>query len=134
MAFSFVRAARMAFIICYSIFVCTAGAYAADAYGFLTGTVTNAGAPVAGAQVTATGNEHTISTTADAKGHFAFPPLAIGTYTISAKSGALTGRIGIDLGGTSSNVVVDVAPQSQVIGTIVATTPQVPSSVIAGTG
>ncbi|MGA2393936.1 MAG: TonB-dependent receptor [Candidatus Lustribacter sp.] len=128
------RCARTAFIICYSIFVCTAGAYAADAYGFLTGTITNAGAPVAGAQVTATGNQHTVSTTADAHGHFAFPPLAIGTYSITAKSGDLIGTASVDLGGGGSNVTVAVAAQSQVIGTVVGSVPQVPTSVIQGTG
>src|ERR1700733_7883953 len=103
-----VRPVRMAFIICYSIFyslfVCTAGAYAADATGFLAGTITNAGAPVAGARVTATGNNLTENTTSDARGHFAFPPLAIGTYGVTATSGDLTGKVSVDVGGGGSTV------------------------------
>src|SRR5580698_8831636 len=98
----FVRLARTAFIILYSIFVCTAGAYAADATGFLAGTITNDGAPVVGAQVTATGNNLTENTTTDAQGKFAFPPLAIGTYSVTAKSADLTGKISVDLGGGGS--------------------------------
>jgi hypothetical protein len=130
----FVRLARMAFIICYSIFVCTAGAYAADATGFLAGTITNAGAPVAGAQVTATGNNLTQNTSSDAHGHFAFPPLAIGTYNVTAKSGDLSGKASVDLGGGGSTVTVDVSAQSQVIGQIVSSVPQVPATVIQGSG
>lgn len=128
------RCARMAFIICYSIFVCTAGAYAADATGFLAGTITNAGAPVAGAQVSATGNQRTITTTSDANGHFAFPPLAIGTYDVSAKSGDQTGSTSVDLGAGGSTITIDVAASGQVIGKVAAVTPQVPASVIGGSG
>src|ERR1700733_9029970 len=133
-----VRPVRMAFIICYSIFysvfACTAGAYAADATGFLAGTITNAGASVAGAQVTATGNNLTQNTTSDAHGHFAFPPLAIGTYNVTAKSGDLTGKASVDLGGGGSRVAIDVSAQPHVIGKTVAGIPQVPAAVIQGSG
>src|ERR1700723_2981593 len=128
----FVRVVRMTFIICYSIFACTAGAYAAAATGFLAGTITNAGAPVAGAQVTATGNNLTQNTTSDAQGHFAFPPLTIGTYNVTAKSGELTGKTSVDLGGGGSTVAIDVSPQTQVIGETIATVSQVPAAVIQG--
>ena len=133
MSRSLVRFARTAFIICYSIFACTAGADAANANGFLTGTITNAGAAVAGAQVTAQGNNLTVNTTSDAAGRFAFPPLAIGTYNLTAKSSNLTGTVSVDLSSAGSMVAIDLgAPQ--VIGKINVSTPQVPASVIQGSG
>ncbi|HEV8020015.1 MAG TPA: carboxypeptidase-like regulatory domain-containing protein, partial [Candidatus Lustribacter sp.] len=133
MSRSLVRCVRTAFIICYSIFACTAGAFAANANGFLTGTITNAGAPVAGAHVTAQGNNLTVNTTSDAQGRFTFPPLAIGTYSITAKSDSLTAVVSVDLAGSGSTVAIDLgAPQ--VIGKIAVSTPQVPASVIQGSG
>jgi hypothetical protein len=112
---------------------CATSAFAANANAFLSGTITNAGAPVAGATVTAAGNNHTLTTTSDARGHFAFPPLAVGSYLITASSGNLLGSLNVDLGTNGAAVAVALG-QSQEIGRVAATQQQVPAEVIQGTG
>jgi Carboxypeptidase regulatory-like domain len=70
-------------------FQCRAPAYAANSSAFLSGTVTNQGAPVAGARVSASGNNLTMRVTTNARGHFSFPPLPLGTYDVEANYGDL---------------------------------------------
>jgi TonB dependent receptor/Carboxypeptidase regulatory-like domain len=127
------RRARVALLILLLIAVGPLGAYAANASAFLSGTVTNAGVPVAGAQVTTSGNNLTLHTTTDAKGAFAFPPLAVGTYTVTARSGDLQGTLSVDLGTTGSAVQIPLVQQRE-IGHIVVRPQQIPAAVIQGSG
>jgi hypothetical protein len=129
-----VRSARTALFAVSLAFACAVGAFAANASGFLSGTVTNGSAPVAGAAVTASGNNRTVSTTTDANGRFAFPPLPAGTYGVSAKSGDLQGSTSVDLGSAGATVAVALTTAPQEIGRIVVTAKQVPAEVIHGSG
>ncbi|MBV8490970.1 MAG: TonB-dependent receptor [Candidatus Eremiobacteraeota bacterium] len=81
---------------------------------FLTGIVTQKGVPVPHALVLATGNNRTVKTTTDASGHFSFPPLAVGTYTIQAKVGDLRGFLQVDVGSGSLSVEVPVSALSEI--------------------
>jgi outer membrane receptor protein involved in Fe transport len=82
---------------------------ATSASAFLAGTVTSGGSPVAHVEVTAGGNNATFKTMTDAKGHFSFPPLALGTYDVEARSGDLRGLLRVDLG--SDGAIVTIALQ-----------------------
>lgn len=96
------------------LFVWTVPARAGNSSAFLTGLVTQDGRPVAGAAVSATGNDSTSVTTSDAQGRFRFPPLAVGTYLVSAAHGALRAdaRVDLPLGGAS--VSLALAPLKQI--------------------
>src|SRR5579863_2769910 len=74
-------------------------AHPAQAAGFLTGTVTREGAPVAGALVSAAGNNAVLQTTTDAQGHFSFPGVGVGTYTLTATRKDLQAIARVDVGG-----------------------------------
>lgn len=103
---------------------------AVNATAFLSGTVTDKGVPAADVVVTAAGNDLTLKATTDAKGHFSFPPLPIGTYDLSTRSGSLSGRVRVDLG--SGGAVVDIALETlSEIGRV--TVRQLPS-VLNGSG
>ena len=91
-------------------FICATPSYAVNATSFLSGTVTNNGVPAANITVTASGNDLTISAKTDAKGHFSFPPLPVGTYVVSAESSGLRGSARVDLG--SGGAIVAIALQS----------------------
>ena len=80
------------------LLLCAAPSYAVNASAFITGTVTNNGLPAAHVAVTASGNNLTVKTTTDAKGHFSFPPLALGSYDVEARNGDLRGLVRVDLG------------------------------------
>ncbi len=98
---------------------CPGPSYAVNANAFLTGTVTNKGTPVAGVAVTASGNNLTVDTTTDAKGRFAFPPLALGTYDVAVKQGDLQGRLRVDLGSGGANVAIALQPLAEIGHTVV---------------
>lgn len=85
------------------------GGYASAA-AFLTGTVTNNGAPVAGATVTAAGNDATVTATTDAHGSFSFPGLQLGTYTVTAKSSDLQAVSRVDVGNNGATIALALAP------------------------
>src|SRR5579871_2957792 len=91
-----------------------APALAAAPSSFLSGTVTNAGAPVANAAVTAEGNDVTVSTTSDAKGRFKFPPLALGTYQVEARKGDLRALLRVDLGSDGAFVALSLRLLKQI--------------------
>jgi hypothetical protein len=87
--------------------VCATPSYAVNATAFLSGTVTNKGVPVANVVLTASGNDLSALARTDARGHFSFPPLPVGTYDVAAQSGALRARLRVDLG--SGGAVVGIA-------------------------
>ena len=131
--FSFQRVRALFAVALALTLACATGAFAANANAFLSGTVTNAGAPVAGATVRASGNNRTVITTADANGRFEFPPLALGTYIISATSGTVQGHLSVDLGANGAAVVVALGALQE-IGRVVVAQQQVPAAVIQGSG
>ncbi len=92
----------------------TAPSRAANANAFLSGTVTQDGHPVARLEVTATGNNLTVKTTTDAQGHFAFPPLALGTYTVEAKSGDHQGNVRVDLSSGGATITLALVPLKEI--------------------
>jgi len=128
------RAGACAALILAFVLASSVGVYAVNATAFLSGTVTNAGVPVAGAQVTAAGNNLTQTVTTDAEGRFSFPPLALGSYAVTAKSGALQGSLSVDLGSGGATVAVIVDQPSEIGRIVVAQSTQVPSAVIHGSG
>lgn len=91
-----------------------AAAEAGGASGFLTGVVTRDGHPATGIAVTASGNDLTVRTTSDAKGHFAFPPLALGTYDVEARRGDLRGLVRVDLGSGGAAVSIALVKLSEI--------------------
>ncbi len=92
----------------------TAPARAVNANAYISGTVTSAGAPVAHADVTASGNNLTVKTTTDPKGRFSFPPLALGTYDVTAALGDLRGSVRVDLGSGGVSVAIAVSALKEV--------------------
>jgi len=95
-------------------FCCATPSYAVNATSFLSGTVTNNGAPVADIGVKASGNDLTVEAKTDAKGHFSFPPLPVGTYSVTAENGGLYGRLRVDLGSGGAVVAITLQPLSEI--------------------
>lgn len=96
-----------------------AAASAAVPSAFLSGFVSSSGAPVAGAAVTAEGNNVRVTTTSDAKGRFAFAPLALGTYQVEARKGDLRALVRVDLGSDGATVALPLRLLKE-IGAVVA--------------
>jgi len=99
-------------------FLCSAPSYAVNASASLAGVVTANGQPAAHVQVTASGDNLTVKTTTDAQGRFSFPPLALGSYDVEARSGDLVGDARVDLGGDGATVTLALGAL-KVIGHIV---------------
>jgi len=112
-------------------FSCARPAYAVNASAFLNGTVTNKGLPVAGAQLTASGNNLTVRTKADARGRFSFPPLPLGTYEVEAQYGNLRGIIRIDLGSGGATVAILLVALTEIERVVVS---RAQAQVIRGSG
>jgi len=125
------RFVHAACIIFSFLLICSARAEAVNAGAFLSGTVTDAGVPAANVQVTATGNSRTVTTRTDAKGNFSFPPLALGSYDVSAVSGDLRGRVRVDLGNGGAVVSLLLAPPSEIGHAAVS---QAQSEIVHGSG
>lgn len=92
----------------------TAPSRAVNASAFLSGTVTQDGYPAARVQVTATGNNLTVRTTTDDRGHFAFPPLALGTYQIDVMSGDRAGNARVDLSSGGAAIALALLPLKEI--------------------
>lgn len=112
--FAFARSARILLLLTLLAFACTARSYAVNASAFLTGTVTSNGVPVAHVTVTASGNNFTAKTATDAKGHFSFPPLPLGTYDVAAQQGDLRGILRVDLASGGVNVSLAIGKLSEI--------------------
>src|SRR5437660_1275822 len=83
------------------------GALAQTGTTVLSGTVTAANQPVAGADVTATGSNLTLRARTDARGVFTIPAVPAGTYDVSAV--APQGRAGLRVDVTSAGANVTLA-------------------------
>ena len=93
--------------------------YAVNASAFITGTVTNEGKPAAHVAVTASGNNLTAKTTTDARGHFSFAPLALGTYDVEAREGDLRGIVRVDLGSGGATISIALEELTQIAHAVV---------------
>src|SRR5579863_6324667 len=125
------RYACAVLIACALAFSCVAAAYAVNASAFLAGTVTKNGAPAAHVTVAASGNNLTAKTTTDARGHFSFPPLALGTYDVEARDGDLRGLERVDLGSGGASVSIALEKLSEIQHVVVS---QSQSLAIHGSG
>jgi hypothetical protein len=96
---------------------CTLPARATNTSAFLSGTIIQNGAPVAGADVRATGNNRTYTTKTDRHGYFQFPPASVGTYTIEASHGDAHGSARVDL--ATGGAVVTIPIGLKEIGNVV---------------
>jgi hypothetical protein len=108
------------FFACAAVWL-AAGLYghAADAAGgtaFLSGMVSSGGKPVAGATVTASGDNAVAKTMTDARGRFTLA-LAPGTYVVSAHAGSLQAQARVDLGSSGATLLLALAPVGE-IGTV----------------
>jgi TonB dependent receptor/Carboxypeptidase regulatory-like domain len=103
-------------------------ARATTASAFLSGTVMQNGQGVAGATVTATGNNRTYSATTDASGHFRFPPSPVGTYTLEASHGDARGSARVDL--ATSGAVITIPIGLKEIGAVTVSS----ASTVRGSG
>ena len=111
--------------------VCAAPSYAINSSSFLTGSVTSKGVPIAGARVTASGNNFTIKATTDTRGRFSFPPLPLGSYDVEAQYGDLRGIVRIDLGSGGATVVIELRTLTEIKHVVVS---RAQSDVIRGSG
>lgn len=103
-------------------------ALAVNTSAFLSGTVTQNGQPVAGARVTVSGNNRTYTTTTDERGHFAFPPAAVGTYGVKVTRGDARGEARVDLSTSGAVVVIPIGLKE--IGAVVISS----ASTVRGSG
>jgi hypothetical protein len=110
---------------------CATPALAVNASAFLSGTVTSNGRPAGHVPVTASGNNLTVATTTDLKGHFAFPPLALGTYDVEAREGDLRGLVRVDLGSGGASISIALAKLTEIEHAVVS---QSQSLAINGSG
>src|SRR5579863_376002 len=101
------------------LLLCAAPAYAVSASAFLSGTVTNNGVPAAHVTVTASGNNLTAKTTTDARGHFSFPPLALGSYDVEARDADLRGLVRVDLGSGGAALSIALKKLTEIAHTVV---------------
>jgi len=103
--------------------IAAAHAPARAATAFLSGSVTSAGAPVANAAVSATGNNAVARTVSDERGKFSFATLSPGSYVVSATAAQGTDSIDVDL--TSAGADVELKLAAKRLGTIpvIASTP-----------
>jgi hypothetical protein len=93
-----------AFCLAALVLATTLPASAAAPSAFLTGNVTQGGAPASGVAVTASGNNLVVRATTDATGRFSFPPLAFGSYDVEARKGDLRARLRVDLGSDGATI------------------------------
>ncbi|MBV8246784.1 MAG: carboxypeptidase regulatory-like domain-containing protein, partial [Candidatus Eremiobacteraeota bacterium] len=106
-------------------------AFAINASATLAGSVTAQGAPVADAVVTVAGNNRTATTHTDGHGAFAFAPLPLGTYDVTAVSGSRHGRVRVDLGSGGASVEVALGALKEIGNVAVASAR---SQVVHGSG
>ncbi len=125
------RYANIALVAGALVFSCAAPSYAVNASAFLTGTVTNKGVPVVGARVSASGNNLTMHVTTNARGHFSFPPLPLGTYDVGAQYGDLQGIVRVDLGSGGASVEIVLTTLKEIQHVVVS---RAQTDVIHGSG
>lgn len=87
--------------------------YAAGSSAFISGSVTLDGKAVAGAVVSAAGNNAVFKTSTDTRGAFGFAALPLGTYIITATARGEQAQVRVDLGNGGAKIVMALAEVSQ---------------------
>jgi len=87
---------------------------AATASASLSGTVTENGAPVSKATITASGNRQIFRATTDANGRFSFAALSLGTYRVRASGNDRSGAIDVDLGSAGATIAIELSALKQI--------------------
>ena len=123
--------AKAPLFLCGLLLLCVTRAYAVDSTAFLSGNVTRDGQPIASASVRASGNNITVTTTTDSKGHFQFSPLPVGTYDVSADSTGQTGTVRVDLGSGGASVAIALSGLKEIASVV---TTASASSTLHGSG
>ena len=100
-------------------FACCGHAVAAAGGAPLWGSVTSGGKPVAGALVSASGNDLTARVVADGRGRFVFPSLALGTYEVEAREGNRAGVARVDLGSAGATVEIVLEQLTEIAHAVV---------------
>ena len=91
---------------------------------FLNGTVyDDAGHPVSGASVKVAGQNLNLATQTDRAGHFAFPTLDAGRYTVSIAKGDEKIAEPVELTTAGQNITIALAPLKEIARTVTATHP-----------
>jgi len=80
----------------------------------LSGIVTKDGMAVAHATVTASGNNVVVHATTDTQGRFTFGSLALGTYSVEANSGGVSGELSVDVASGDATVTVAITALKQI--------------------
>lgn len=93
----------------------------------VSGLVTSGGTPVAGAEVTLSGNNLTLHTASDARGAFAFTAVALGEYVVRAAKGDLSAVVPVEAGSNGARVSLALA-SLQEIGNVHASDGTVPAA------
>ncbi|HKW44171.1 MAG TPA: TonB-dependent receptor [Candidatus Eremiobacteraceae bacterium] len=102
--------------------VCGA-APAAAASTVLTGVVLGGGAPVADAQVTATGDNVAQKTRTNAAGRFTFPNLSAGSYVVTATGDGGLASTAVDLPASGADITLKLDPKKLGIVSVTAAPP-----------
>jgi len=101
---------------------------AARAGAFLTGTVTDRGAPAAGIVVTAAGSNMVVHATTDREGRFRFGELPFGTYDLAAHADDRTARARIDLASGGAIIALVLRAPSEIVHVTTGQTPPITGS------
>jgi hypothetical protein len=94
----------------------------------LSGTVTAANQPVAGAAVTATGSNLTLRARTDARGVFSIPAVPVGTYDVSVTAPQGSGALRVDVTSAGANVSFALSQLKEIGRTSVTARPPVRGS------
>ncbi|MEA2663356.1 MAG: hypothetical protein QOI11_300 [Candidatus Eremiobacteraeota bacterium] len=95
----------------------------AQATTSLSGTVTDGGAPVPAAAVTASGANLNLSAKTDERGTFRFSAIPVGTYTVTASAPKGTASLQVDVPGAGAAVTLSVTQLQQIGRTTVTARP-----------
>jgi hypothetical protein len=117
-----------AFLLAFALVAAVFGPALAQATTFLSGIVTANGAPVAGADVTATGSNVTLHAVTDAHGSFALVAVPIGTYNVDVTGPGGQAHLRVDVASAGANVLVTLSPLKEIGRTTVTARPPVRGS------
>ncbi|MEO7202812.1 MAG: carboxypeptidase-like regulatory domain-containing protein, partial [Candidatus Tumulicola sp.] len=109
-----IRRLGVCFVLLWMQWRAAAPAFAGAPIAVLCGRVTAAGKPVAGVRISLNGNDETVRTVSDALGHFAFAPLPLGTYDLTAERDNLRAHVRVDLGSDGATIAVALQPLSEI--------------------
>lgn len=104
------------------------GALAQTGAAALSGTVTAANQPVAGAAVTAVGSNLTLRASTDARGLFTIPAVPIGTYAVDVAAPQGHAALRVDVPSAGAQVTVSLTPLREIGRTSVTARPPVRGS------